>query len=198
MKESTLRWLRAVIPVVVLVLALLVVYSLLSTPAPTGWMVVRASALFAYVTLFLAIVSSEYQREMRKLFGQPYMRVHHWLARVGLVLIVLHPVLIAVLSKDPRVFVPRFTPWRVLLSLGGRPALYLFFIAALAGVFRARVKNPWKVIHWLSYLAFLLAFAHAWLLGSTVATGPLRPIWLMMAVVVVIVWLHKRLSGRRA
>jgi len=42
---------------------------------------------------------------------------------------------------------------------GWSSALYLILIAVLAAVMRRRLKDMWKVIHWLNYVAFVLFFA---------------------------------------
>ncbi len=194
MNDSTMRRLGVLIPTAMVALGLIIVYTLYRTPGPLGWTLARAAALFGYGTIFWTILSSEYIAQMRKLFGRPYLRVHHLLARIGLVLIVIHPVTVAVLSRDPTAFVPQFSSLRTFLTLGGRPALYIFFGAALAAVAHKRIKHSWKVIHWLNYLAFTLAFIHSWLLGTNVATGLLKFIWPAMAAIVLLVLLHKRLA----
>lgn len=170
-----------------------VLYTLFRSPAPTLPMAVRATALFSYTAVFLAILSTEYLREMRKLFGKPFITVHHILAVTGLILMVLHAVLFALLRQDLRVFLPRFDSLRTFLALGGRPALYFFIIATLAAVVRGRMRSIWKVIHWLNYLAFALAFVHSWLLGTDVSNPLLRPMWAVLAGVILVVFVRKRL-----
>ena len=166
------------------------------TPGAALGKLVRIAALWAYTALFLGILSSEYVREMRKLLGQPYLRVHHALAVSGLLLMLVHPLSYAIRVNSLSVFVPVWRPLGSALTLGGRPGLYLVWTAVLAAVARRRLKDVWKAIHWLNYVAFALIFAHAWLLGQDIARGPLRAVWLAMAVVVLIVVVHKRLLGR--
>jgi len=196
MSDQQLRNKRLFIYLCVALLALIIIYTLLGTRSPLAWNLARAAALFAYSAMFLAILSHEYMREMRKLFGKPFLTVHHVLAVTGLVLVVTHPTLVAVLTRDPGAFVPRFDSLRTFLLLGGRPALYLFLIGALAAVVRGRIKNVWKVIHWLNYLAFGLVFVHSWLLGTNVSKGLLKFVWPLMAVIVLAVFVRKRLLKR--
>jgi len=193
MDEKTLRRIRWSVYIFVVLLALIIVYTLYRTPSPLAWNIARAAALFGYSTTFLAILSHEYMREMRKLFGKPFLTVHHILARTGLVLIILHPITVAVLTRDPKAFVPIFNSLRTFLTWGGRPALYLFIIAILAAVLRGRIKNTWKFIHWLNYLAFALVFVHSWLLGTNVSHGLLKFIWPVMAGIVLVVFVRKHL-----
>ena len=201
MTENTMRRLRVLIPAAVGLLALLILYTLYRTPGPLGWSLARAAALFGYGMLFLVIVSTEYMREMRKLFGRPFLTVHHILAVTSLALIIIHPIAVALASRDVTVFVPQFTSLRTFFALGGRVALYLIFIAVFAALLRARIKSVWRFIHWLNYVAFALAFVHSWLLGTNISTSALRFIWPVMAGIVLLIWAHKRLTqslARRA
>jgi DMSO/TMAO reductase YedYZ heme-binding membrane subunit len=196
-----MRRLRVLIPAAVGLLALLILYTLYRTPGPLSWSLVRAAALFGYCTLFLVIVSTEYLREMRKLFGRPFLTVHHILAVTALALIIIHPITDALASRDMTVFVPQFTSVRTFFALGGRVAWYLIFIAVFAALLRARIKSFWRFIHWLNYVAFALAFVHSWLLGTDISTSALRFIWPVMAGIVLLIWVHKRLTpslARRA
>lgn len=187
------RRIRLVFYVAVALYSVIVVYLLSGSPAPLAYDLARAAGLFGYGTLFVTILSHEYLREMRKLFGRPFVTVHHILAVTGLVLVILHPMLMAIIMRDPRQFLPRFDSLRTFLLLGGRPALYLTIIAAVAAVLRRRLKDTWKFIHWLNYVAFVLVFAHSWLLGGNVSTTILRFVWPLMLGVVVGVFLRKRL-----
>jgi DMSO/TMAO reductase YedYZ heme-binding membrane subunit len=196
MDAQRARHIRLLFYVAVALYSLIVVYVLARTPAPLAYNLARAAALFGYGTLFVTILSHEYMREMRKLFGKPFMTVHHILAVTGLVLVILHPVLMAIMMGDPRQFVPRFDSLRTFLTLGGRAALYLILIAALAAVVRRRLKDTWKVVHWLNYAAFVLIFAHSWLLGGNVSTSILKFVSPLMLLTVVVVFLRKRLARK--
>ena len=195
MDEKRASRLRLLVYLAVALYAILVIYLLSGSAAPLVYNLARAAGLLGYGALFLAILSHEYLREMRKLFGRPFMTVHHVLAVTGLVLITLHPVLIATLLRDPTQFVPRFDSLRTFLLLGGRPALYLILIAVLAAVMRRHLKDMWKVIHWLNYVAFVLVFAHSWMLGGNVSSSVLRFVWPLMLGIVVGVFLRKRLAS---
>ncbi len=164
-------------------------------PGSVEGTIMRAAALFGFTALFLTIVSSEYVRTMRKLFGRPYMRVHHALALTGLVLIVVHPLMYAVRTGTLSVFVPVFTPLRSFLAWASRPALYLIVLAVVAAVARKRLKSTWQFVHWLNYLAFVMVFTHASMLGSDLALAPMRVVMTAMAVVVLAILVHKRLSS---
>jgi len=194
MGEAGARRLRVGIPVMILLWTLIILSTAFGTPGPLGWRLVRSAALLGYSALFLAILSSEYLREMKKVFGKPFMTVHHILAVAGLALIVAHPVGVVLLTRDPGNLVPRLDSLRLLLTFGGRPALYLILIAAGTAIARRRLVRSWRYVHWLNYAAFALAFAHARLLGTDASRGLLGLAWPAMFAIVAIVFIHKRLA----
>lgn len=175
----------------------LVLWSLSTVPGAPGAQITRAAALLGYSTLFLAILSSEYQRPMRRVFGRQYQTVHHRLSYVGLALIVIHPVSYALRAEGLGAFVPILSPWAAFLMWAGRPALYLFALAfATAFIYRRR-RNVWKPLHHLNYVAFGLALIHGIRMGANAASGPLRGLWIAMGVVAGAVWLHRRILASR-
>jgi sulfoxide reductase heme-binding subunit YedZ len=196
MRTSSSRTLRLLVYLVLLIQVVVILYTLLQRPEPGLGMVVRVAALFGYTALFWAILASEYMREMRKLFGRPFLKVHHSLVVIGWVLILIHPVTVALWSNSFAVLVPIFSPFQEFLLWAGRPALYLFGIATLAGLVRRRIKGWWKQIHWLNYLAFSLVFIHSSLIGTDLGSGWLRIIWAAMFGIVLYVFVRKRLGGR--
>jgi len=196
MNTDTLRRFRLVIYAALLIQVVAIVYTLSQRPEPGLGMLIRGAALFGYTALFWLILSSEYVREMRKIFGRPFLKVHHPLGVIAWVLIVAHPMTFALQSRDPAVFVPIFSPFRSFLQWASRPALYLFALASVSALLRRRMKGTWRFIHWLNYLAFLLVFIHAWLIGTDLLSGLLRVIWATMAGIVLIVFVHKRLRGK--
>ncbi len=193
---NRVRLTRVVLVIIVLVQLVVVLRSLLVSPSSLPYVLVRAAALFAYITLFWTIVSSEYVREVKRLFGLPYLNLHHHLSRVAWALIIVHPLSYALTIGDFGVFVPILSPWSVLITWAGRPALYLFLVATLAAVLRARNKRYWKYLHKLNYVAFLLIFVHSWRLGQDLGDTWLRAVWAAMAVTILLVALHKGL-GRK-
>jgi DMSO/TMAO reductase YedYZ heme-binding membrane subunit len=176
--------------------AVIIVLTLWTTPSSLAFNLARAAGLLGYIGLFLAILSHEYMKDMRQLYGKPYLAIHHRLAQISLALTLLHPIMIAWLMSDVSSFVPRVDSFHVLLVNGGRVALYLFILATAAGFLRNRIKSFWKYLHWLNYVAFFLVFAHSWLLGTNVSAGALSVIWPVMALVVLIVFVRKHLLGQ--
>lgn len=97
---------------------------------------------------------------MVRIFGRPFVQVHHILSVTGLVLVTLHPLAVAWDYGNLGVFVPVSDSWTDFIRWGGRPAWYLFVVASLVAVLRTSFRQKWRVIHTLNYLAFFLATVH--------------------------------------
>jgi predicted ferric reductase len=153
--------------------------------------------MLGYLSVFLAIVSSAYLRSLVRFFGRPFVQVHHVVSVTGLILITLHPLGVAWSSGTLRVFLPRFDSWAVFLQLGGRTAWYLIGIASLAALLRNALGRNWRMVHFLNYLAFLLATAHGVMIGTDFQSPVVRVVSVVMAVVVIGIFVQKRLASRR-
>ena len=154
--------------------------------------------MVGYVSIFLTILSSAYMRELYRLLGRPFLWGHHVLAISGLVLIALHPTALAIETASAAVFVPRFDSWYVFWLLGGRPALYLIAVASIGALLRKRWRKNWRTIHILNYVAFALGTVHAVLIGTDLGQPFLRLVPITMGLVMVAVFVRKRLGQRRA
>ncbi|MDY7040713.1 MAG: ferric reductase [Chloroflexota bacterium] len=159
--------------------------------------VIRGSALLGYLAVFLAIVSSAYMKQMVRIFGRPFIKVHHILSVTGLALVTLHPVGVALNSATLRVFLPKFDSLTIFLQLGGRPAWYLLLVAALAAVLRRTIGRNWRTVHFLNYVAFWLATAHAVMIGTDFQHVIMKVLAIVMSLVVVAVFIQKRLRANR-
>ena len=164
---------------------------------PVHW-IVRGAGMVGYVAIFLAIVSSAYMRELYRLLGRPFLWAHHVVSTSGLILIVLHPLALAIETASAAVFVPRFDSWLVFWQLGGRPALYLIAVGSLGALLRKSWRNGWRTVHMLNYVACLLGTVHAVLIGTDFGQPFLRLVPITMALVAVGVFIRKRLGQRRA
>lgn len=158
---------------------------------------IRGAALLGYLAIFLATLSSIYMRQMYQFFGRPFVKVHHILSVTGLILMTLHPLGVALQSADLRVFLPRFDSLRVFLQLGGRPAWYLIGAASLAAVLRKSIGQNWRVVHFLNYIAFLLATVHAVLIGTDFLSPVMKGVGVVMALVIIGAFIQKRLQKRK-
>jgi DMSO/TMAO reductase YedYZ heme-binding membrane subunit len=162
---------------------------------PLYW-AVRTCALLGYLGAFAAVVSSAYMRQLVRYFGRPFVKTHHALSLASLALVTLHPLAVALNFGSLNVFVPLFDSWIVFLRWGGRVAWYLFVIAALAALLRARFRQQWRAVHMLNYVAFFLATVHAILLGTDLQSVVLKVLAIAMAIVVVVTLVQKRRQRR--
>ncbi len=163
---------------------------------PLDWGI-RAAAMLGYLAIFLAVISSAYMRQLFKLLGRPFIRVHHIVSVTGLILVTLHPLGAAVRSSSVSVFLPNVSSIEAFLMLGGRPAWYLIGIAALAAVLRTRIKRSWRLIHYLNYIAFLLATTHAVMIGTDFISPVMKGVAIAMALAVVGIFVQKRVRRSR-
>jgi len=147
---------------------------------PLGWGI-RAAAMLGYLAIALTAITSAYMRELFRLLGRPFIRVHHMYSVAGLTLATLHALSVAIRSSDPLVFIPDFSSLNAFLSLGGRPAWFLLGGASLAAVFRTSIKQRWREIHYLNYAALLFITVHAIMIG----TDFLSPIMKGIAITIV-------------
>ena len=68
-------------------------------------------------------------------------------------------------------------------------------IASLAALFRtSSLRKQWRYVHWLNYLAFLLATTHAILLGSEFRSTAMKVIPILLALALVAAFVLKRLQ----
>ncbi len=167
-----------------------IIYVILQTPEEPIVMIRRFAGIFGYLTIFLAIITSEYMTKMKKISGLPFLRAHHHLARIGILLILIHPFTFVLQGRGIQIFSP-ISPTNIFIALGGRPALYLFLLAAGIALYRKKYKN-WRKIHYFSYLAFLLVTVHALMLGDDFELIIMRILAITMAVTVIAIFIHKR------
>lgn len=153
----------------------------------------RIAGLTGIASLFIAILLSLLVRQSRKIFGVVYLKIHHLFSIIGLILISLHPVIMAIDFGTSRIFVPDFSSWNAFLINAGRPALYLIYIAAIAAILRKNIVKFWRYIHSLLYLAFILGVVHGILSGSDLSNPFLYVLYIAMVVVVIIIFLYKRI-----
>jgi methionine sulfoxide reductase heme-binding subunit len=188
------RYFYPVYGILLLVIVFITYIILQGTDEPVG-MIRRFAGTFGYLAIFLAITTSEYMAKMKKISGLPFMKAHHNLARIGLLLIIIHPLTFVLQGRGIEIFSP-ISPTNIFIGLAGRPAFYLFLLAAGVALYRKKYKN-WRKIHYLSYLAFLLATLHALMLGDDFESYIMRTLAIAMAIAVTVIFIHKRSASAR-
>ncbi len=175
--------------------AVLIVSLLVALVGRPPWQeaLIRWGALAGYQSVFLASLASLYLVELTKYFGRRFIPLHHTFARIAFFTLFLHGGLVAWRFDNPFVFIPRFTSMENFVRFGGAPALWLISLAALAAWQRQRLRDQWRAIHWLNYIAFLLGTIHAQMLGGSFQYLIVQIISIAMAVALVAVFVTKRL-----
>jgi len=159
--------------------------------------VIRVAAVSGYLTIFLAVLSSNYMRELTRFFGRAFVRVHHVASITALVALLVHAATVAWRAGSVSVVVPLLSSARAFFGQGGRPALWLILIAAAVALLRKKIGTPWKMIHRLNYLAFLLGTIHAQMLGRNFQHLAVRIVSAAMAAGVAVVFVLKRRTEAR-
>ena len=194
-REPKYTWVFVVVGFV-LAGVMLGIILLVGTESPV-WTVVRFGALLGYVAVFLACLSSAFLRQLVQTFGRSFVQVHHIVSVSGLVLLLVHALGVAWDARSLIVFIPPFSSLTRFLEFGGRPAIWMIGVASLVALLRATLRKSWRPIHWLNYVAFLLGTVHGVLIGTDFELLPVRVLSIAMAVVVVGVFVWKRMEAAR-
>lgn len=156
--------------VAAVILALFAIVTALVLSAPGSGdlsrLLMRLFGLYGYLSLSIASIMTLYLRDIYKLFGRPFLKVHHAFAAFGLAAITLHPVILAVRIASARIFIPDITTWSGFWINAGRPALIVIYVALAAVLIRNRIPTVWRPLHLLMVAALTFAIVHANLLGT--------------------------------
>ena len=152
---------------VTLSLYIVILVFFLLTPFTDGFnFVIRFGAIFGFTSMFIATMMTPFVVQLYKIFGKPFIKMHHIYSITGLILVTIHPIAFAIFRLDITVFIPDFNSWYGFWSLGGRLALILIYIAVIGAVLRKKIKKNWRIIHILNYVALFLAYVHGVLIGT--------------------------------
>lgn len=150
--------------IVIVFLAVATVVAGLPNPTPVT-LGIRLAALWGLLAMGIAALMTPFLAEVRRVFGSPFLRVHHVFAAFGLAAITLHPVLVAVRSSSLLVFVPTL-PFLDRYAINtGRVALPLIYVAVIGALVRARFAE-WRYFHLVIYLGYLLGLLHGTLMSQ--------------------------------
>jgi sulfoxide reductase heme-binding subunit YedZ len=158
---------------------------------------IRGAALLGYLSVFLALISSAYMRQVYRFFGRPFLKVHHVLSVAGLILLTVHPIGVAIQNASLTIWLPRFRSLNGFLQWGGAPAWYLIGLGVLAAVLRKIIGKNWHLIHILNYVAFILASIHALQIGSDFQWPGMRVVVISLILITTVTFIQKRLQRHR-
>ncbi len=140
-----------------------------------SWNVIRSSGITAYVLLFFAMFFGLSHRLFRMKSALVLHQVSGWFS---FLFALIHGV---ALTIDPfvsysfsDVFVPFSASYKPVLSGLGTVSLFLLFSLILSSDMMKRVgRKIWRIIHYLSTPAFVLAAIHGIFLGTDTTSIPM-------------------------
>jgi predicted ferric reductase len=164
------------------------------SPLATG---IRIAGLTGFIALAVAMITTPFLPEIYRNFGRPFLRVHHFSAAAGLILVTLHPVLLAIRLMTAQVFLPAFYSLYEFFALGGRPALILMYVA-LAGIFlRAAIPAWWRGLHALMWAVLVLSLIHGMLIGTDFQEPLVWALFTTLTIAALGAFVAKRIQRRR-
>lgn len=185
-----------ILPTISLYLLILVLF--LMTPFPfydTFNFIIRFAALFGFTSTFVATIMSPFAVQLYKVFGKPFVKIHHIFSITGIAFLTLHPITLAISVVDFTILLPDFTSWSVFWTYGGRIALPLIYLAVFGALLRKKIIKIWRIIHSLNYLALFLAYVHGVLIGEDLQSIGFLIIFTIMIILSYAVLIYKRYLG---
>ncbi len=153
---------------------------------------IRLAALLGALFILSAAIISAFSLRIARKLKRPFTIIHHPLAFTGTLLIVTHPILVALQFNNNRILIPNFTSWRAFWTMAGCPALILFFLAIIAALLMRRIPRYWRWGHWLMYPAVLMAGIHGLRMGQDMHNLPLAVLLGTLLVIALLVFFYKR------
>ena len=157
---------------------------------------IRLASLWGFLAMAIALLLAPFLADVRRIFGEPFLRVHHVFAGVGLAAITLHPVLVAARSASLAVFLPSLPLLEGYVMNTGRIALPLIYLGVVGSLLRRQVRE-WRYVHLLLYAALFLGSVHGALISDLFFGNPfLAALYLALGIAVVVVFIAKRIQRR--
>ena len=154
--------------------------------------IIRLFALLGYLSMVITAMMTPFAVELYKLFKKSFIKMHHFFAICGIILITLHPVIFAINTLNPFAFIPVINDWVLFWELAGRPALILIYIAVIAGILRKKIANTWRLFHALIYVALFFGLVHGILIGTSFQNIGIMIIYIALFCLVIFALIYKR------
>lgn len=172
---------------------------------PAAWLraLGSAAAILGFAWLLLAmILSARLPRVDGALGGLlTQWRIHHFLGAASFVLLMLHPILLALAAvpRGPAAVLATLTPaagaWAVWAGWGALLVM-MVFLAPSFSFFGAPDYQRWKWLHRLSVIAIVLGLLHALALPGAFAPAAAAWIWGGLGALAVAAYLWRLLLSR--
>jgi methionine sulfoxide reductase heme-binding subunit len=175
----------------------------LAEASPTLWYLTRATAFSAYLLLTASVILGMLRsiaRTAHERLSWVVDEVHQYAGTLMVVMMLLH---LITLYLDPflpftivNLLVPANEPYR---PTGVNFGVFAFYtvvgVAASSWLRRFIAYRAWRLLHYLSFIAFALVTAHGWLSGSDSDEPWMHAIYLASAASVAFLVLVRLVSG---
>ena len=166
------------------------------------WELGKSFALVGAMVLVLQFVLAARLRGVTRHFGlDAVLRFHRGMAIFAVVLIVLHPTLLAVGGGGWSLLTSVQMPWYIWL---GKIALLLLVVQVLVALLRRTVRlsfETWRGLHNQALVILALVLLHSWVAGSDLRHRPMQALWLGLFTAAVTTYAYHKLyvpwQGRR-
>lgn len=132
---------------------------------------IRLLALNGYLALSIAATLTPFLKEIILFFKKPFIKVHHYFAAAGLLLITLHPISVAIVFMNPTILLPNFSSLLNFFFYSGSIALIAVYLAFGAVLLKRKIMVYWRYFHALMYVALFFGVVHANLWGLDFKNG---------------------------
>ena len=153
---------------------------------------IRLFALNGFIALSVAAILTPFIKEVTPFFKKSFIKVHHYFAASGLLLLTLHPISLVIQALNPALFLPNVGSFYLFLFYGGSIALIAIYIAFGAVLLRRKAVAYWRPFHALMYLALFFAVIHGNLAGYDFQNVYLMAIYDGLFVAVIVAFVLKR------
>jgi sulfoxide reductase heme-binding subunit YedZ len=195
--QATPSPLLLLVPLLALVLDVAVVASGFSSQ--TVWYVIRASGIVAYVLLTLSVLAGLTITNRVLPSGQPRVdafEVHSFTALLIFGFVSVHVVALLLDSfigfSPLQVLIPFTSDYRPLAAGAGILGLYSTGVVYASLWVRKRIGyKTWRTLHYLSFVAFILATLHGTFSGADTGTAWMILIYAVAAVTVALMTLRR-------
>lgn len=149
----------------------------------------KLTALLGAVLISWEFILSTRSVVIEELFGglDNVYKVHHWVGKYGFILVLLHPIMLAIksflASSNISIY---FLPTGPVPYAMGVWAIYLFIILLIVTIFLKIEYHLWKFTHNLMGIPLLFVLIHVLIISSDVSRNPMLRVWIVSFVVLAI------------
>jgi len=146
----------------------------------------KSFALVAMVILMMQLVLSARFPAVSRPYGlDMVLRFHRGLAVLAVLMLLMHPILLAAGGDGWSLIFSPATPWYIWLA---KIALLLLLLQAVTSLFRQRLRlrfERWRTLHNQALLIVGLGLIHSTVAGSDLQHRPMQILWVVLAVAAV-------------